>query len=138
MSVRFLELGDRAARKAKKVVNHAKKKANWYNPKAPGWMSKIPGHDRRHICKLNDFRCVFSYTIDQDNNLVVRHLTISVPGKNYPNPHAVIAIARLFGFTGKPPEGEMFPPDWAVGPKQDGPIDDHCIVAGQVIAGLRP
>jgi len=81
---------------------------------------------------------VFSYTVDDQQDKVVRHLTISVPGSGLPNPYMVKAIARIFGFTGEEREGEMFPAGWVVGPKRAGAIDDECIVVGQVIEGLRP
>ena len=130
--MRILELSPAAKRKVAKIVAHAKKRKNWYRPNAVGWMSKIPGHDKRHQCKLNTFRCVFSYSVDMANNRVVRHLSISVPSEKYPNTVAVIEIAKMFGFTGAGEAmGEKFPDDWIVHLKADEPIDDHCIVVGQ-------
>jgi hypothetical protein len=61
---------------------------------------------------------------------VWRHLSISVPGKNYPNPFAAFTIAALFGFTGwdektiePPPEG------WEIHVQ----LHEHCIVMAQII-----
>ncbi|MBW2288644.1 MAG: hypothetical protein JRG90_12560 [Deltaproteobacteria bacterium] len=129
---RHLNLDSDALSKVRRVVNHAKKKANWFNPSVPGWINRIPGHDRKHQIKLNDFRCVFSYTVDRANHKVVRHLSVSVPSEHFPHPVAVKFIASLFGFSGS--DGELtedFPSDWHVHVKNDGPIDDHCIVVGQ-------
>lgn len=138
MTIRILELGERAERKARKVVTYAKKKAHWYNPRVAGWMSRIPGQQAESQCKLNDYRCVFSYTIDSERDKVFRHLSISVPSEDYANPTAIKTIAEMFGFTGS--DGiinDDFPEDWILHVKKDGPIDDHCVVVGQD-TGLRP
>lgn len=131
-TMRILEISPAAKRKAAKVVAHAKKRANWYNPRVPGWMSNIPGNDRRHQCKLNTFRCVFSYTVDTKVGKVMRHLSVSVPSKKWPNPVAIKEIAKMFGFTGA---GEImeakFPEDWYMDMKEDHQIDYNCIVIAQ-------
>lgn len=142
MTQRALIIDDRARRRVGKVVRHAMKRENWYNPRAPGWLNRIPGHDTRHKVYLDDFRCVFSYTIDSANNRVVRHLSISVPSDKYPHPAAVKTIAKLFRFTGDINLAEedsffSFPSDWEIAVKNDGPIDDHCIVVGQD-TGIKP
>ena len=137
MELRILHVNRKNREKVNRVVNHAKMKKNWYDPSVPGWMNNTPGHDRKHQCKLNDFRCVFSYTVDAQNKKVVRHLSISVPRENYPSPWSVKAIAELFGFTGKPEPGADFPKDWALHVKKDDPVDDDCIVIGQD-TGIRP
>lgn len=138
MAMRILELSPNSKKKALKIVKHAKKRAHWFNPRTPGWLNKIPGHDPRHVCKLNDYRCVFSYTHDTEQGKVFRHLSISVPSKDYANPAAVKVIASMFGFTGSDGiPNDDFPDDWVVRVKEDGPIDDHCIVVGQD-TGLRP
>ena len=114
MKVRALLLDDRLKRKVAKVVKYAKQRKNWYDPSVPGWMSKIPGHNPRHQCQLDTFRRVFSHTVDTANTAVVK------------------VIAKLFGFTGSDDELDAnFPNDWYVNVKQDGPIDDHCVIVGQ-------
>jgi len=136
--MRLLEISPAAKRRAQKVVAHAKKKANWFNPKLPGWMSKIPGHDRKHQVALNSFRCVFSYTIDTDRNTVHRHLSVSVPGGKWPHTIAVKEIAKMFGFTGASEAvDDDYPKDWVVHLKKDDPVDDDCIVLGQD-TGIKP
>jgi hypothetical protein len=138
MPIRLLDLGRNSQRKVSKVVKYAKQKAHWFNPSVAGWMSRIPGHNAESQCKLNDYRCVFSYTIDAKREKVFRHLSISVPSEDYAHPTAVKVIAMMFGFTGS--DGVInddFPEDWVVHIKKDGPIDDHCIVVGQD-TGLRP
>ena len=136
--MRILDISPAAKRRAAKVVAHAKKRVNWYNPSVAGWMNRIPGHDRRHQCKLNTFRCVFSYTVDTAQNKVMRHLTVSVPSEKFPNPVAIKEIAKMFGFTGA---GEAvaatFPEDWYVNIKEDHQVDDNCIVVGQD-TGIKP
>jgi hypothetical protein len=136
--MRILELSPAAAQKARKVVEHAKKRKNWYDPVSPGWLNRIPGQDRRYQCMLNSFRCVFSYTLDRKKAMVMRHLSISVPSGKFPHPMAVKEIGVLFGFTevtDSVPGG--FPQDWLVMMKNDGPIDDRCIVVAQD-AGIKP
>ena len=138
MTMRVLDLGERSKRKAQKVANYAKKKANWYNPRLSGWMSRIPGHNPESQCKLGDYRCVFSYTIDSERDKVFRHLSISVPSKDFAHPAAVKTIASMFGYTGSDGvPNDDFPTDWIVHIKKDGPIDDHCIVVGQD-TGIKP
>ncbi len=129
--MRILEISPAAKRKAAKVVAHAKKRKNWYNPNVAEWAQRIPGHDKNHQCKLNTFRCVFSYTILEEGR-VVRHLTVSVPGGKFPHTLAVREIAKMFGFTGASENiEEKWPEDWIVQVKQDDPIDDDCISIGQ-------
>ena len=136
--MRILELSPAAQRKAQKVVTYAKKKANWYDPSVPGWMNRIPGHDRKHQCKLNSFRCVFSYTVDGKNKKVVRHLTVSVPSGKFPHVVAVKEIAKMFGFTGASETIDAdYPKDWVVNIKKDDQMDDNCIVLGQD-TGIKP
>lgn len=58
-----------------------------------------PGDNPNHVCHLNTYRCVFSFT--KVGGVIYRDLSVSVPAQGkYPNPYAVYAIAELFGFTG--------------------------------------
>ena len=138
MPIRVLDLGPKSKRKVRRVVDYARQKAHWYNPRVTGWMNRIPGHTPESQCRLNDYRCVFSFTIDSARDKVLRHLSISVPSKDYASPPAIKVIATMFGFTGSDELlDDNFPEDWIVHVKKDGPIDDHCVVVGQD-SGLRP
>ncbi len=136
--MRILELSPAAKRKAAKVVAHAKLRRHWYNPHSAGWLGRIPGNDKSHQCKLNTFRCVFSYTINTSFTEVMRHLSISVPSEKFPNPVAVKEIAKMFGFTGAGETTDAdYPSDWVVHIQKDHQVDDDCIVVGQG-TGIKP
>ena len=99
--------------------------ANWYRP---GQSENPPGDDSRHVVELNTYRCVFSYTLAPDDELW-RHLSISVPSKNFPHPFAVFTIAELFGFTGWDGKTIEAPEDWMVATHKV----EHCVVAAQKV-----
>jgi hypothetical protein len=91
--MRALIVDDEARANVARVLSHAEQ--NHYHPeRAKG----SPGDDPHFVAYLGTYRCVFSYT--HSDGAVWRHLSISVPGKNYPNPFAAFTIAELFGFTG--------------------------------------
>ena len=134
--VRVLCLGKSNLDKTSKVLAHARKKKHWYLVGDGGVVAtgEAPGHDRRHRCRLNDFSCVFSYTLLDDK--VWRHLSVSVGDpeeKALPAPAAVKMIARLFGFTGLDTDelaGDAyeFPKTWQMQVRKNHPVDDDCIV----------
>jgi hypothetical protein len=96
------------------VVNYASHPDHWYWPQrgdAP------PATNPEHVVMLNSFRCLFNFTAGADSQgrgRLIRHLSISVPSKNYPHPCAILEIARLFGFTGWDGMTELPPKDWLV------------------------
>jgi len=127
MIMRPLLIDDEARARVREVLSFASK--NWYRL---GRSEIVPGDDPRHTVLLNTYRCVFSYTLDPHDNLW-RHLSISVPSKDLPNPFAFYSIAELFDFTGwdgksiePPPEG------WILGVNKQ----EHCITAVQKAAPL--
>lgn len=95
---------------------------NWYRP---GVSEQVPGNDSRHVAILNTYRCVFSYTDMKDE--LFRHLSISVPSKDYPNPIVTWVIADLFGFSGWDGKSPDPPKDWLF----DVNEGEHCIVLAQ-------
>lgn len=124
--MRALLINDEARAKVAAVIAHAEK--HHYMPQ-PG--SPPPGDDERFVAKLGTYRTVFTFTIA--GGVLWRHLSVSVPGKKFPNPVAVFAIADLYGFTGydasehymaSPPKG------WAINISDD----EHCVVVGQPVA----
>lgn len=113
---RVLVIDDEAKAKVAQVVEYANQPGKIYNPFDPAHV--IPSTDENHVVFLNTFRCVFSIT--KADSEVYRHLSISVPGEDYPNPHAVFEICKLFGFTGN----SLFPTTWTLKVNKD----EHCIV----------
>jgi hypothetical protein len=73
------------------------------------------------------FRVVFTITHAPEHKpQPFRHLSISVPGKDYPNPMVVFTIAHHLGFTGATVEDDV-----ATAPGKWGMATDdkeHCIV----------
>lgn len=117
--IRPLFIDDAARAKVAAVLSHAEK-----HPYRPG--GPIPGDDPRFVVNLNSYRVVFSFT--QLDHCTFRHLSVSVPGKKYPNPVAVFVIADLFGFTGY---DEKFPasksPSWMIDVNKD------CVILAEPI-----
>lgn len=123
--MRLLTLNNEAKQKAADVVAYAK--VNVYEPFAKTDTAiKPPGDNPRHIAQLDTFRCVFSFTRTQGE--LWKHLSISVPSKDYPNPFAVWTIAELFGFTGWDGKSEKPPEGWLAIVNED----EHCIVVAQL------
>lgn len=128
--MRALVIDDAAKAIVKRIVEFAELPQNWYllsrgRPVASG----IPGNDARYGCKLNSYKCVFSIT--NDGREIWRHLSISVPSANYPNPFAVYTIAELFGFQGWNGVTEDLPANWQVAVN----TQEHCVV---VICPYKP
>ena len=123
MNMRPLVIDQEAKKKVQRILDYALDPKHWYQP---GKTRIIPGHDAHFVTRLDTYRCVFTITL-QPGGFTHRHLTISVPSENYPNPYAAYSIAQLFGFTGwdektvDPPEG------WMIRVNED----EHCIALGQ-------
>jgi hypothetical protein len=114
---------DRSARKqVERVLNFALEPKHWYRPRGD---AQVPGNDYRFVANLNSFRCVF--TITEDNGMTARHLSISVPSEDYPNPFAAYTIAELFGFTGWDGKSVKLPESWMARVNKE----EHCIVLAQ-------
>ena len=126
MAFRPLIIDEEVRASVGEIVAFAKR--NIYHP---GKSETIPGDDPRHTVNLLSYRCVFSFTVDPEGNLL-RHLSVSVPGKAYPHPYAFFTIAELFGFTGWDGKSVKPPEDWQVGPHKE----DRCIVAVQPVPEL--
>lgn len=113
------------------VREFAERPENVYYP-APNKIA--PGEDLNFVAQLDTYRCVFTITAMEDRRF--RHLSISVPSKDFPNPISVFTIANLFGFTGGKVDNEI-----AVAPGSDWQIaidkDQHCIVVLQEVAHLK-
>lgn len=121
--MRMLAIDDEAKRKVKRVLDHALEPAHWYRPHKD---ARIPSDDPNFVAQLDSFRCVFTITIDRAG-APWRHLSISIPGKNFANPVAAFTIAELFGFSGWNGGASMPPASWAIRIDHD----DHCIAFGQ-------
>jgi hypothetical protein len=100
--------------------------SHWY---VPSQSKVVPGDDPGHVVRLNSYRCVFSFTLDQGSGKVYRHLSISVKGKGkYPHPFAAFSIADLFGFSGWDAKSvEAKPKDWLLNVNKK----EHCIILVQ-------
>lgn len=118
--MRALVIDDAVQARVREILEHSA--GNWYRP---GKSENPPGEDPRHVVMLNTYRCVFSYTDIHD--CLWRHLSVSVPSKNYPNPFAIYTIAELFGFTGWDGTSEKPPADWLM----DVNKIEHCVVVAQ-------
>jgi hypothetical protein len=128
--IRPLLIDDRARAAVGKVVEHALKEENYYEP---GISPQPPGDDARHVVLLNTYRCVFSITRDLKGARLYRHLSISVPAKGkYPNVFAAFSIAELFGLSGWVGETPEPPVDWMVGTDRG----DECVIVAQLAKDL--
>ncbi len=125
MSVRPLALDSDFKAECARLREFAEKPENWY---AIGRTTVVPG-DQPGYSFMSEFgfRVVFTITDAPDHiPQLFRHLSISVPSKDYPNPVVVYTIAHHLGFT-----GAIVKDDIATEPGRWGmAIDDkeHCIV----------
>jgi hypothetical protein len=112
--MRALVIDDVAKRNVQLVLDYAQKPERYYRIGQDGLQkSDPPGNFAEYVAVLPDsYRCVFSYTKDERDGKLWRHLSISVPGSLYPNPYAAYTIAELFGFTGWDQKSSDFPDDW--------------------------
>jgi len=98
MSLRVLIIDNEAKSRATEVLDFASKPENIYRP---GPKVKAPGDNPNYVMNIGDFRVVFSLTESQIDQMIYRHLSISVPDRNrFPNPVVVNEVIQLFGFTG--------------------------------------
>jgi hypothetical protein len=121
--MRLLAIDHHARRQVKRVLDFACDPKRWYKLVS---FANVPGDDYRHVANLSTYRCVFSITEDR-NGEVFRHLSISVPSEDYPNPFAAFTIAELFGFTGWDGKSQKPPETWLIHINKE----EHCIVLGQ-------
>lgn len=123
---RPLVIDDTAKLKAQAIMAHADK--HHYKPDVPG---PPPGDDPNFVTNFNDYRTVFSFT--EADGVLWRHLSVSIPSKNLPNPIAVFMIAELFGFTGWELEMGMNPAkDWHIQHNKRA----NCIVVAEPIGAV--
>ena len=125
--MRPLIIDDETRAAVARVRDFAEQEAHWYEP-YEGDRRHVPGDDDRHVCMLGTYRCVFSITRVPTGRW--RHLSISVPGKFYPNPYAVFTIAELFGFTGWDQKSVHAPKDWLLRVERKPP--QHIILAQEI------
>jgi hypothetical protein len=125
--LRPLMIDDAARAKIARVVAYAMD-----HPYIPGPRAPVPGDDPHFVAHLNTYRAVFTFT--HSAGKVYRHLSISVPGKGYPNPAAAFLIASEFGFTGwDEKQIDRLPEGWLM----DVNDADHCVVLGQECGKAR-
>lgn len=121
--MRALIIDDVARADVVRVLAHAAE--HHYRP-APS--ARPPGDDDGLIANLGTYRCVFSFT--HVDGIIWRHITISVPGKDYASPAAAFMIADLFGFTGYDEKSPSRPgSDWQAGVNEH----DHCVAILQPV-----
>lgn len=122
---RLLELDDAFKAECKRLREHAENPKHWY---VLGKTDFVPGDRPEYVIKTEfGYRLVFTITHAPDHKPEpFRHLSISVPGKNYPHPVAVWTIAHFLGFTGATVQDDAAtePGPWGIA------IDEkeHCIV----------
>ena len=128
--MRALLIDDAAKREVQRVLDYACDPANWYRP---GVSKSVPGFLAEFKTVLSTYRCVFTITKFPDGN-IFRHLSISVPSENYPNPFAAYTIAQLFGFTGWDEKSQEPPDSWMLNVDKN----EHCIVLMQPYDRVEP
>lgn len=119
--MRALLIDDQVKAVVNKVVDYAQSHP-FYLPAG----GQLPGDNPNYVAHLMTYRCVFTFTRVKGETW--RHLSISVPSENYPNPYAAYTIAELFGFTGWDGKSQIPPRDW----QMDINKDEHCIVLAQL------
>ena len=133
MTMRPLVIGPEVQKAANELVSFASKRENWFDPRIHKW---TPGDRSEYTIAFNTYRCCFTYTVGK-NESVHRMLSISVPGKDYPNIIAVWTIAEMMGFTGGKKVNDTMmdrATDWVVYIEQA----THAVVVAQQIHDLKP
>ena len=127
--MRLLRITEENIEAAQHLVRFAADEENWFHAFKDKW---IPGDRPEYVLHIDTFKCVFTYTVAPTGPMY-RHLSVSVPGKVYPNPIAIKMIADMFGFTGsRPPQSQDDPGfgmDWVV----DLDEGEGCVVVVQEI-----
>jgi hypothetical protein len=108
--VRPLVIGDEERAVAKRIVDYAARRDHWYRSDRGG---QTPGDNPEHHAVFWTYSCVFSYSVSKGD--LYRHLSVRVPGKNLPNPFAVMTLAELFGFSGWDQRSSQPPKEWQIG-----------------------
>jgi hypothetical protein len=122
-AMRPLVIDDAARELAARVLAYAE--GHRYRPSV---MVTPPGDDPNHVAMFGTYRAVFSFT--ESDDMLWRHLSVSVPSAYYPNPAAVFIIAQLFGFTGWDGDTlDALPEGWLMEMQEL----EHCIVVAQPI-----
>ncbi len=104
--LRMLRIDDEVRDRIAAVMKYAEE-----NPYIVG--GPVPGDILEHVLQLDDYRAVFSYT--HVNGIVARHLSVSIPGPDFPNVLAVLMIASELGFTGWTEDmGVSIPEGWVL------------------------
>jgi hypothetical protein len=128
--VRLLVINDFTKQAVQRVVDYAERFEHWYRL---GLARRPPGDDPKHVAHLDSYRCVYSITLDRGT--AYRHLSISVPSADLPNPFTAFTIAQMFGFTGWDGKSmSALPAGWQVAPHKA----EHCVVILQPYEGARP
>jgi len=120
--MRALVIDDDTITKVKQVIAYARSHVYY-----PGISESIPGDVAGHIVYINSYRCVFSFTKENgEAGRLYRHLSISIPSKDYPHPIAISAIAGVFEFTESERGVQQRVRDgaWSVGINKN----EHCVV----------
>lgn len=130
MNILFLTKDTEA--RAKEIAVYAAKPGNWYRP---GETLTLPGEHPEYVLVSGTIRAVFTWT-RATKSLVIRHMSVSVQGANYPNPLTVWTLAHMFGFTGAKPDehGLVHQPANTWGCFVDK--DERCVVVQEKIEGV--
>ena len=128
MNTRPLVLDDALKAECGRLREFAEDPKHWY---LFGETDFVPGERPGYILMTDfGFRIVFTITHAPEHSpKPFRHMTISVSGKNFPNPVAVYTLAHQLGFTGATVKGDVVtePGPWALAVDDD----DHCIIVQQ-------
>jgi len=125
--MRVLVIDNEAKEKAAAIMAYARR--HIFDPSENG---AVPGDSPDFSCYLNTYRCVFTYTRSPDGKLY-RHLSVSVPSKNYPSIEAMAMIAGLFEFTGADQgvAARLQAGKWIMHVEKEEP---HCVILAEVLA----
>ena len=102
MNVRPLVIDDAFKAECRRLREFAENPKNWYELGENLEPPFVPGDRPEYVLKTEfGFRVVFTIThVPSHRPQPFRHMTISVPGENQPNPTVVFTIAHHLGFTG--------------------------------------
>jgi hypothetical protein len=126
--IRPLLLTDELRARCRRLQQFSEDPKNWYRFGEVEW---VPGDRSEYVLDAGaGYKVVFTITYcPAVKPQPFRHMTISVPGPNYPHPEIVLLMANLLGFTGAELDRDIVvkPGPWGVAIDED----EGCVIVQQ-------
>jgi len=119
MTLRPFLIDDKFKADCERLRVFAENPKNWY---VLDETKMVPGDNPQYVLHFDSYRAVFTIThAPKLKPEPFRHLTVSIPGENYPHPLVVLTLAHYLGFTGATLDNDVVsqPGPWGIGADDD-------------------